>query len=64
MTVRADDDGWSLVVDGLPEPAWTVSTKKKAVVAATAAAKDLAVPLVIETRAGDVQRTLDFGGAA
>ncbi|MEZ4321942.1 MAG: hypothetical protein R3F61_31005 [Myxococcota bacterium] len=48
------------MVDDLAEPAWTVSTKKKAVAAAVPTARELGARLVIETRTGGVQRTHDF----
>jgi hypothetical protein len=64
LVVRSTDDGWSLIVDELDTPAWTVSTKKKAVSAATDAAKALAAKLVIETASGKVQKTHDYQASA
>lgn len=60
LRVRNDGQGWSLIVDDLATPAWTVSTKAKAVAAAEAIAADCEAVLVIETRNGRAQKRLDF----
>lgn len=60
LRICSADGGWKMVVDDLGTPAWTVSTKKKAVSAGRRAAQDLNCLLVIETARGKVQKTLDF----
>ncbi len=60
LVVRADSQGWSLVVEGLETPAWTVSTKAKAVEAAKEIAEDCEALLVIETRTGRPQQRIDY----
>lgn len=60
MRVVSVDDGWALMVDDVDEPAWVVSTKKKAVKAAKGAAQDLGTELVIHTAAGKVQKRFDY----
>lgn len=60
LIVRSTKDGWSLMVDDLNTPAWTLPRKKKAVEAALETAKQLGTRLMIETRTGKVQDTHDF----
>lgn len=48
------------MVGDLQTPAWTVSTKAKAVAAAQEIAEDCQAVLVIETRTGRAQKRLDF----
>jgi len=60
LLVCATDDGWSLMVDDLDKPAWTVSTKAKAVAAARELAEELSVKLDVQTRAGRVHKSYDY----
>lgn len=60
LVVRSTDAGWALMVDDLSVPAWTVSTKKKAVTAARDAAEDFGCRLVIERADGSVQKRADY----
>jgi hypothetical protein len=51
MTVRpVPGEGWSLLVDDMAQPAWTVSTRSKAVAAARDAARMHHAQLIIEKR--------------
>lgn len=63
MVVKAHDDGWALKVDNVDEPAWVVSTKKQAVKAAKKAAQFHEATLRVLTKAGKVQKTMDFASA-
>ncbi len=60
MAVVPHADGWALMVEDVDEPAWVVSTKKKAIAAAKGAAKDHAAVLRIHKRSGALQRELSF----
>jgi hypothetical protein len=60
LYVRRTGGGWSLMVDDLSEPAWTLDTKRQTVSAARDSAQDLGVPLVIERADGTVQETLTW----
>lgn len=64
MKVVSADGGWALMVDGLDEPAWVVSTKAKAVESATNAATFHGCMLKIHTGSGKLQKELDFSSAA
>ena len=64
LRVRSSSSGWQLLVDDAELPAWTVSTKRKAVRSARLAACDLGCRLVVETARGRIQDTLDFSEAA
>ncbi len=50
-------DGWSLMVDDLSEPAWTLGTKKKALAAARREADALTAPLEVYAGNGKLQET-------
>jgi len=63
MRIEPHDDGWALRVDDLSEPAWIVTTKKRAVAAARRAARFHEATLKVLTRAGKVQKTYDFAAA-
>ena len=60
MSVIAHADGWALRVDGLDEPAWVVPQKARALASATDAAREHRASLRVFSRAGRLQRTLDF----
>ena len=55
------DNGWQLRVDDVSAPAWTVSTKRKAVRRANELAEGLSCRLVIERSNGTVQKTRNYG---
>lgn len=63
LRVVPHDKGWALRVDDLSEPAWVVSTKKRAVTVARQAARFHEATLQVLTRAGKVQKTYDFAAA-
>ena len=54
MDVQPHDRGWALVIDDVGEPAWVVSTKKKALIAAKACARYHDAALFVHTRTGRV----------
>lgn len=60
MALRPHPDGWMLRVDGIPEPAWVVSTKRKAVEAAKDAARYHGSSLSVFSKTGTVQERFDY----
>lgn len=60
MRVVSTKDGWALMVEDVKEPAWVVSTKRKAVRAARAAADHHDAKLVVQTTDGRVSKTYDY----
>lgn len=54
MDVQPHERGWALIVDDVREPAWVVTTKKKAVAAARACARYHEAALFVHTRTGRV----------
>lgn len=63
MAVKPHDDGWALKVDDLKEPAWVVSTKKRAVQAAKDAARFHEATLRVFTQSGKLQKEFDYAAA-
>jgi uncharacterized protein YggE len=60
LVVRYSGQGWALMVEDLATPAWTVSTKAKAVEAAKEIAEDCEALLVVETQNGKPQKRFDY----
>lgn len=63
MTVQPHSDGWALKIDNLKEPAWVVSTKKRAVKAAKDAAKFHEATLRVLTQQGKLHKEFDYAAA-
>ena len=60
MTVMRHPEGWALMVEDIEEPAWVLSTKKKAVKAAREAAEELGTLLRVLTSKGKLQREISY----
>ena len=64
LKLKRSPRGWSLLVDELDEPAWTVTTRRKAIGAAVAAARDLRCRLVVERWDGSILAARSYAGGA
>ena len=60
MTVRSVDEGWALFIEAMEDPAWTVSTKDRAIKAARSAAAYHNALLTVRHQDGLVQQIFDY----
>ncbi len=63
LEVVSRDGGWALMVDDVAEPAWVVSTKRRAVSNASDCAAFHGCLLRVRTKSGKVQRERDYAQA-